>query len=83
MLVIMVLLAAVTIEVVRIYGSSLPALQRKGEALDAQIQQTQQDNDALRDDLAHADDPDFIQDLARNELGLATDGERIFYDVNN
>ena len=25
----------------------------------------------------------FIQGLARDDLGLASDGERIFYDVNN
>ena len=37
----------------------------------------------LRSDLDHEGDPDFIQGLARDDLGLASDGERIFYDVNN
>ena len=73
LLVILVLLAAV----------SLPELRSKSQALDAQIQQTEKQNDVLRSDLDHEGDPDFIQGLARDDLGLASDGERIFYDVNN
>lgn len=83
LLVLLVLLAAVTVEVVNIYGHQLPDIQRRSDALEQAIQQTEQENEALRSDLEHAGDPDFIQDLARDELGLATDGERIFYDVNN
>ena len=82
-LVILVLLAAVSLEVARVYGSRLPELRSKSQALDAQIQQTEKQNDVLRSDLDHEGDPDFIQGLARDDLGLASDGERIFYDVNN
>ena len=67
----------------RVYGSRLPELRSKSQALDAQIQQTEKQNDVLRSDLDHEGDPDFIQGLARDDLGLASDGERIFYDVNN
>lgn len=62
--------------------------QRLGEAkvqeasLTRQMQQQEQENDALRSDLAKKDDPDFIKELARDQLGLAEEGERIFYDVN-
>lgn len=62
--------------------------QRLGEAkvqeasLTRQMQQQEQENEALRSDLAKKDDPDFIKELARNQLGLAEEGERIFYDVN-
>ena len=80
LLVILVLLAAVSLEVARVYGSRLPELRSKSQALDAQIQKQ---NDVLRSDLDHEGDPDFIQGLARDDLGLASDGERIFYDVNN
>ena len=82
LLVILVLLAAVSLEVARVYGSRLPELRSKSQALDAQIQQTEKQNDVLRSDLDHEGDPDFIQGLARDDLGLASDGERIFYDVN-
>ena len=54
----------------------------KSQALEAQIQQTEKQNDALRSDLEHQGDQDFIQGLARDDLGVASDGERIFYDVN-
>ena len=30
-----------------------------------------------------ADRSRYYTDLARDDLGLASDGERIFYDVNN
>ena len=83
LLVILVLLAAVSLEVARVYGSRLPELRSKSQALDAQIQQTEKQNDVLRSDLDHEGDPDFVQGLARDDLGLASDGERIFYDVNN
>lgn len=62
--------------------------QRLGEAkvqeasLTRQMQQQEQENEALRSDLAKKDDPDFIKELARDQLGLAEEGERIFYDVN-
>ena len=63
--------------------------QRLGEAkvqeasLTRQMQQQQQENEALRSDLAKKDDEEFIKDLARDQLGLAEAGERIFYDVND
>ena len=62
--------------------------QRLGEAkvqeasLTRQMQQQEQENEALRSDLAKKDDPDFIKELARDQPGLAEEGERIFYDVN-
>ena len=82
LLVIVVLVAAAGAGI-RIYGSRLPELRSKSQALEAQIQQTEKQNDALRSHLEHQGDQDFIQGLARDDLGLASDGERIFYDVNN
>ncbi len=51
LLVILVLLAAVSLEVARVYGSRLPELRSKSQALDAQIQQTEKQNVVLRSDL--------------------------------
>ena len=62
--------------------------QRLGEAkvqetsLTRQMQMKQQENQALQSDLDKKDDPEFIKELARDQLGLAEAGERIFYDVN-
>ena len=53
------------------------------KAAEEQLTQQQQENDALRSDLAKKDDESFIKALARDLLGLAEEGERIFYDVND
>jgi len=47
------------------------------------MQEKTQENEALQSDLSRKDDPDFIKALARDLLGLAEEGERIFYDVND
>ena len=83
LLVIVVLVAAAGAGMVRLFGIRLADLRIMCHSLEAQIQQTEKQNDALRSDLEHQGDQDFIQGLARDDLGLASDGERIFYDVNN
>ena len=42
-----------------------------------------QENDALSSALEKADDPEFLQELARDQLGYVTPGEKTFYDVSN
>ena len=42
-----------------------------------------QANDALASALEKADDPEFLQELARDQLGYVTPGEKSFYDVSN
>ena len=66
LLVIVVLVAAAGAGIVRIYGSRLPELRSKSQALEAQIQQTEKQNDALRSDLEHQGD----QDLSRVWPGM-------------
>jgi len=82
MLVLVVLVAVMAVELVQVYGK-LRTAKREEADLSAQVQQLQQENDALESDLAHADDKEFIMELARTQLGLAESGERIFYDVND
>lgn len=76
------LVVALGIQIVRVYGQ-LHVAQREETALDQQLTQQQEANEALRSDLARKDDESFIKALARDLLGLAEEGERIFYDVNN
>ena len=49
--------------------------------LEVQVAAQQQENDALRSALEKASDPEYLQDLARDELGYVTPGEKDFYDV--
>ena len=64
-------------------GKRLNEAAQQQAALERQLQQQTQENQALESDLAKKDDEEFIKDLARDQLGLAETGERIFYDVND
>ena len=82
MLVIVALAAVLGVQIVKVYGQ-LQAARQTETALDQQLTQQQQENEALRSDLARKNDESFIKALARDLLGLAEEGERIFYDVND
>ena len=41
------------------------------------------DNDSLSSALEKADDPEYLQELAREQLDMVSPGEKVFYDVSN
>ncbi len=82
LLVIAALVVFLGIELIRV-NTRLSEARQQETALTRQLQQQAQENAALESDLARKDDEDFIKDLARDQLGLAEEGERIFYDVND
>ncbi len=82
LLVVLVLIAVVGVETVRVFGQISGARQQEA-TLHRQVEQMEQENAALRSDISRADDPEFIKELARQRLGMAEQGERIFYDVNH
>lgn len=82
LLVLAVLIVVVGMEIVNVYGR-LRDVRAQEAALIQQMEEKTQENEALRSDLSKKDDPDFIKGLARDLLGLAEEGERIFYDVND
>lgn len=71
-----------TFQTIRVRERVSDARQQQA-SISAQVQQRQQENAALESDLNKAGDESFMKDLAREELGLAESGERIFYDVNH
>lgn len=81
-LVIALLVTALGVQIIRVYGQ-LKTARSEEAVLSQQLQEQQQENDALRSDLAKKNDESFIKALARDLLGLAEEGERIFYDVND
>ena len=81
-MVLAVLILVVGVEIINVYGR-LKEVRAQEAALTQQMQEKAQANEALRSDLSKKDDPEFIKALARDLLGLAEDGERIFYDVND
>ena len=81
-LMLVVLIVVAGVELVRVYGR-LQEAKNQQETVSQQLLQQQQENEALKSDLDKADDQEFIKGLARDQLGLVEDGERIFYDVND
>lgn len=81
LLVLTVLIVVLAVQVVNVYGDLADARAQEAALSDALTEQ-QEENDALKADLEKKDDTNFIKALARELLGLAEEGERIFYDVN-
>ena len=81
LMVLAVLIVVLAVQVVNVYNDLSDA--RAQEAvLSEELAKQQEANDALKADLEKKDDTNFIKALARELLGLAEEGERIFYDVN-
>ena len=78
-LVLLILLGVMAYKLVEVYGDLSAAKEQEARLRT----QKEEENNSLKDALSHADDPDYILGLARDRLGLAEDGERIFPDVNN
>jgi cell division protein FtsB len=51
--------------------------------LQTQVDNGLQTNSELQYAIDHSTDPDTIEDIARNKLGLVKPGEKIFFDINN
>ena len=81
-LVILILVSVMTVHVIRVYGRVSDARAQEAQ-IAAQVEQRKQENAALEADFGKSDDEEFVKDLARDQLGLAESGERIFYDVNH
>ena len=79
-LALLILLGVMAYKLVEVYGD-LSAAKEQEARLRTQVEQKEEENNSLKDALSHADDPDYILGLARDRLGLAEDGERIFPDV--
>ena len=82
MLVIAILIVLVGVQLFHLRGQ---IEQAKGEltGLKSELAAAKQENDSLASALEKADDPAFLQELARDQLGYVTPGEKSFYDVSN
>lgn len=82
LVVLVVLVAVVSVELLRVYGQ-LGSAKTQRDTMGQQLEEQKKENSDLESDLGKANDKEFIKGLARDQLGLAEDGERIFYDVNH
>ncbi|MGI5972068.1 MAG: FtsB family cell division protein [Oscillospiraceae bacterium] len=55
--------------------------ERQQELLQAQVERQKTENEELRDDIGRKDDPEKIAELARENFGLVSSNETVFYDI--
>ena len=82
LVVLVVMVAVVSVELLRVYGQ-LGSAKTQRDTMGQQLEEQKKENSDLESDLGKANDKEFIKGLAKDQLGLAEDGERIFYDVNH
>ena len=82
LVVLLVLVAVVSVELLRVCGQ-LDSAKTQRDTMGQQLEEQKKENSDLESDLGKANDKEFIKGLAKDQLGLAEVGERIFYDVNH
>ena len=80
LVVIGVLLFIVTSALFRMQ-KQIKAAQAEQASLEQQLSAQKQENASLEAALDKADDLEYLQELARSELGYVTPGEKDFYDI--
>ncbi|MDO4812298.1 MAG: septum formation initiator family protein [Eubacteriales bacterium] len=81
-IVILLLLTIVGVELLRMQ-SKIESAQAEQTGLEDQLAAQRQENASLEAALDKANDPEYLQDLARDQLGYVTPGEKDFYDISN
>jgi cell division protein FtsL len=61
----------------------LDAATAEQAALEERVARQEQENRSLEAALERAEDPEYLQQLAREQLGMVTPGQKDFYDVSN
>jgi len=47
------------------------------------VENVEEENEQLKKDIEEGTTPEKVEEIARNELGLVTPGEYVFYDTSN
>lgn len=76
----LVLLLGVGVQLYRMQ-EQLKTARAEEEALAREIAQVEKENQQLQEDLDNAGNPELIEEIAREELGMATQGEKVFYAI--
>lgn len=81
-IVIVALVLYAGISLVNLKAQTKKAEKQSGE-FQEQVDDAVQENEELQYAIDHSTDPDVIEDVARNDIGLVKPGEKIFYDVSD
>ena len=77
LLILAVLLIGIAVQL-RSVRAQLVEAKRQETAYQEQLSQLQTENARLEEDIANGGDESLIEDIARNQLGMAKEGEKIF-----
>ena len=80
-LLLVVLMIGIGVQLVNLKGE-LEAAREEEAYYSQRLQQLQAENARLEEDIANSDDPELIEAIAREELGMVSSGEKIFIIVN-
>lgn len=80
LILVLMILGAVTLVRAK---TQLRDLQAQTETLRREVTQTVEENAALNYKIEHSDDPEMLEQAAREELGLVKPGDKVFYDTNH
>ena len=61
--------------------ADISAAREELTALTEEVEDAQRENARLEYEIEHSDDPETIEQIAREKLGLVRPGEKIFYDI--
>ena len=81
-LLILVLLSLLGWQLLRMRDQLIDARTER-DVLAERVAKQEQENRALEAALERAEDPEYLQELARDELGMVSPGQKDFYDVSN
>lgn len=76
-LILLVLLAGICVQIINLYGQ-LKKAQAEQARYAAQLAELEATNTRLSEDIANRDNLDLIEDIARDELGMVSEGEKLF-----
>ena len=76
----LVLLLGIGIQLYRMQDR-LKTARAEEDALTQQIAQVEKENAQLQEDLDNAGDPELIEEIAREELGMVVQDEKVFYTI--
>lgn len=77
-LILVALMAALTVQILRM-GGQIRAAQAEESVVAQRLEELQAANQQLQDDLDNSADPTLIENIARDQLGMVREGEKIFH----
>ena len=76
-LILLALLIGVGVQLYNMYGQ-LQRAQEEEAIYAGQLAELQESNERLRQDISNRDDLDLIKDIARDEMGMVGEGDKVF-----